>query len=106
MGFQWRSHGGWGSRGAECHPRQRKICQNREKRWKKSGKIGKKGTNRGGSLILPLLSDRAGCATVGFTASFSSGPQLYESWNEFPIDLMYKDVSSLDTKWRRPWAKI
>ena len=33
-----------------------------------------------------------------FTASFSSGPQLYESWHEFPID--YKDVSSLDTKWR------
>ena len=37
---------------------------------------------------------------MGFTASFSSGPQLYESWYEFPIDLLYKDVSSLDTKWR------
>ena len=37
---------------------------------------------------------------MGFTASFSSGPQLYESWHEFPIDLLYKDVSSLDTKWR------
>ena len=36
---------------------------------------------------------------MGFTASFSSGPQLYESWHEFPIDLLYKDVSSLDTKW-------
>ena len=38
---------------------------------------------------------------MGFTASFSSGPQLYESWREFPIDLLYKDVSSLDTKWRQ-----
>ena len=37
---------------------------------------------------------------MGFTASFSSGPQLYESWHEFPIDLLYKVVSSLDTKWR------
>ena len=37
---------------------------------------------------------------MGLTASFSSGPQLYESWYEFPIDLLYKDVSSLDTKWR------
>ena len=37
---------------------------------------------------------------MGFTASFSSEPQLYESWHEFPIDLLYKDVSSLDTKWR------
>ena len=37
---------------------------------------------------------------MGFTASFSSGPQLYESWHEFPIDLLNKDVSSLDTKWR------
>ena len=37
---------------------------------------------------------------MGFTASFSSGQQLYESWHEFPIDLLYKDVSSLDTKWR------
>ena len=37
---------------------------------------------------------------MGFTASFSKGTQLYESWHEFPIDLLYKDVSSLDTKWR------
>ena len=37
---------------------------------------------------------------MGFTASFSSGPRFYESWHEFPIDLLYKDVSSLDTKWR------
>ena len=37
---------------------------------------------------------------MGFTASFLSEPQLYESWHEFPIDLLYKDVSSLDTKWR------
>ena len=28
---------------------------------------------------------------MGFTGSFSSGPQLYESWHEFPIDLLYKD---------------
>ena len=35
---------------------------------------------------------------MGFTASFSKG--TYESWHEFPIDLLYKDVSSLDTKWR------
>ena len=38
---------------------------------------------------------------MGFTASFSKGTQLYESWHEFPIDLLYKDVSSLDTKWRQ-----
>ena len=25
---------------------------------------------------------------------------LWESWHEFPIDLLYKDVTSLDTKWR------
>ena len=25
---------------------------------------------------------------------------LWESWHEFPIDLLYKDVISLDTKWR------
>ena len=31
---------------------------------------------------------------MGFTASFSSGPQLYESMHEFPIDLLYKDVSN------------
>ena len=31
---------------------------------------------------------------------FSKGTQQYESWYEFPIDLLYKDVSSLDTKWR------
>ena len=37
---------------------------------------------------------------MGFTALFSSGQQFYESWHEFPIDLLYKDVSSLDTKWR------
>ena len=37
---------------------------------------------------------------MGFTASFSKGTQQYESWHEFPIDLLYKDVSSLDTKWR------
>ena len=42
---------------------------------------------------------------MGFTASFSSEPQLYESWHEFPIDLLYKDVSSLDTKWRH-WQKF
>ena len=34
------------------------------------------------------------------TASFSKGTQQYESWHEFPIDLLYKDMSSLDTKWR------
>ena len=32
---------------------------------------------------------------MGFTVSFSSGPQLYESWHEFPIW-----TYSLDTKWR------
>ena len=37
---------------------------------------------------------------MAFTASFSKGTQQYESWHEFPIDLLYKDVSSLDTKWR------
>ena len=37
---------------------------------------------------------------MGFTASFSCGPQFYGSWHEFPIDLLYKDASSLDTKWR------
>ena len=37
---------------------------------------------------------------MGFTASFSKGTQQYESWHEFPIDLLYKEVSSLDTKWR------
>ena len=34
---------------------------------------------------------------TGFTASFSKGTQSYESWHEFPIDLLYKDVSSFDT---------
>ena len=37
---------------------------------------------------------------MGFIASFWKGTQQYESWHEFPIDLLYKDVSSLDTKWR------
>ena len=37
---------------------------------------------------------------MGFAASFSKGTQQYESWHEFPIDLLYKDVSSLGTKWR------
>ena len=37
---------------------------------------------------------------MGFTASFSKGTQQYESWHEFPIDLLHKDVSNLDTKWR------
>ena len=37
---------------------------------------------------------------MGFFASFSKGTQQYESWHEFPIGLLYKDVSSLDTKWR------
>ena len=48
-----------------------------------------------------VLAFQISILLMGFTASFSSGPQLYESWHEFPIDLLYKDVSSLDTKWRQ-----
>ena len=29
---------------------------------------------------------------MGFTASFSKGTQWYESWHEFPIDLLYKEL--------------
>ena len=54
---QWRSH--WGSRGAECHPWQRKIAKNREK----EGKIRKKEEKSGNFFTLPLLTDRAGYAT-------------------------------------------
>ena len=60
-----------GSRGVECHPWQRKICQKSGKRGKKSGKIGekeeksgRKDKNREGSFTLPLPTDRAGYATV------------------------------------------
>ena len=47
-----------------------------------------------------VLAFQIGVLLMGFTASFSSGPQLYQSWHEFPKDLLYKDVSSLGTKWR------
>ena len=61
---------GGGHRGAECHPWQGKICQNREKEGK-SGKIGEKRKNwekkakirKVLSITLPLLTDRAGYAT-------------------------------------------
>ena len=57
----------WGSRGAECHPWQRKICQksgkNQEKSRKKEEKSGRKGKSREGSFTLPLLTDRTGYAT-------------------------------------------
>ena len=61
---------GW-SRGADCHPWQRKICQksgkrgkNQEKSGKKEEKSGRKGKNREGSFTLPLLTDRASYATA------------------------------------------
>ena len=47
-----------------------------------------------------VLAFQISILLMGFTASFSSGPQLYESWREFPIDLLYKDVPGLNTKWR------
>ena len=56
-----------GSRGAECHPWQRKICQKSGKKsrkiGKKEGKSGRKSKNRQGSFTLPLLTDSAGYAT-------------------------------------------
>ena len=67
---QWHSH--WGARGQSATPDSEKIAKNREKSGKiqeKSGKkrgtIGKKmQTNREVSFTLPLLTDRAGYATV------------------------------------------
>ena len=50
--------------------------------------------------MLIVLAFQICILLIGFTASFSKGTQQYESWHEFPIDLLYKDVSSLDTKWR------
>ena len=43
---------------------------------------------------------------VGFTASFSKGPQLYESWHEFPIDLFCIKMCPVWTQKMAPWAKI
>ena len=69
---QWRSHRG-GQGGAECSaPPPQRTCQKSGKRGgnrEKEEKIGKKrkgrkGKNREGSFTLPLLTDRAGYATV------------------------------------------
>ena len=58
----WRSH--WGVKGAECHPWQRKKCQQSEKTRKNQEKSGRKGKTREESFNLPLLTDRAGYATA------------------------------------------
>ena len=62
---QWRSH--WGGLGGRVLPltakKMQKIGETREKIWKKEEKSGRKGKNREGSFTLPLLTDRAGCAT-------------------------------------------
>ena len=55
-----------GSRGVECHHRQRKNCQKSGKRGKnreKGEESGRKGKNREGSFTLPLLTDGAGYTT-------------------------------------------
>ena len=56
-------------------PLTEKNCQksgkkgkNQEKSGKKEEKLGRKGKNREGSFTLPLLTDRAGYATIVYIA--------------------------------------
>ena len=67
IGNQWHSH--WGAGGQSATPDSEKNANNW--RGKKPGKIGekeeksgRKGKNREGSFTLPILTDRAGYATV------------------------------------------
>ena len=69
MFMQWRSH--WGGKGGRVPPLTMKICpksgKKREKirkKREKEDKSGRKGKNREVSFTLPLLTDRAGYATV------------------------------------------
>ena len=57
--------------GAECHPDREKVAKNQDKsgkNWEKRKqnreKSGRKGKNRDDSFTLPLLTERAGYATV------------------------------------------
>ena len=60
---QWCSH--WGARGKSITPdSKKKIAKNRGKIRKKEDKLGRKCKNLEGSFTLPLLTDRAGYATV------------------------------------------
>ena len=66
--MQWRSQGG---KGQSATRDSKKNCQKSVKRrgksgksGKKRGKLGRKGKNQEGSSTLPLLTDRAGYATV------------------------------------------
>ena len=80
--YQWHSH--WGSRGAGCHLDSEKFAKNR-KRGKKSGKKRKNWEEKakiGKVLSLcPLLTDRAGYATVMYTLLCSKLTTLLVSPN-------------------------
>ena len=76
-----------GSRGAEYHPWQLKICQksgkrgkNYEKSGKKEDKLGRKDKNREGSFTLPLLTDRAGYATAYWKLESPAGNFYLPFW--------------------------
>ena len=60
MGMQWRSH--WGGKGGRVPPLTAKKMP---KIGKKEEKSGRKVKNLEVSFTLPLLTDRAGYATVG-----------------------------------------
>ena len=62
MFLQWRSH--WGGKGGRVPPLTAKNLPKIGKIGKKEEKLGRKGKNRKGSFTLPLLTDRAGYATV------------------------------------------
>ena len=80
---QWRSN--WGCKGGRVPPlTAKKIAKNREKEGEIRKKWGKKRRNREGRakirkvffFNLPLLTDRAGYATVAKTCKFNSGVLL------------------------------
>ena len=57
----------WGSRGQSATPDSEKFAKDQEKEGKnreKEEESGRKGKNREGSFTLPLLTDRAGYATM------------------------------------------
>ena len=67
-----------GQRGQSAPLDSEKFAKNRKKRKKirkkqeKGGKSGKRGKNREGSVTLPVLTDRAGYATVAGESMSSS----------------------------------
>ena len=73
--MQWRSH--WGCKGGRALPLTAKNLPKSGKRLrgkirkiaKKEEKSGRKGKNREGSFTLPLLTDRAGCATAAINVT-------------------------------------